>query len=555
MSRRGRRTGTDDRDRRPIGPTIGPVRVALAVALSLSVAAPAARADPPQPPLPEPYATPFARNPAERIGWPEGAKPKAVGPFQVTLWADGLGYVRWLHELPNGDVLAAEAENVAGSGVVKLLRDADGDGRAEPAFEFLRNETGNLNQPFGMALVGSRLYVANTDGLWRYPYKAGANRIAASKGRKLLDLPSGGAGHWTRNVLASPDGRKLYVTVGSDTNAAENGVEPPAGRAAILEYDVARATSRVFASGLRNPNGLGWNPVTGKLWTAVNERDRLGDDLVPDFVTSVKKGGFYGWPYYYFGDNPDPRHAGERPDLADATLVPDLAVGAHTSSIGLAFYTGTAFPERYRGGMFIAQHGSWNRASPVGYRVAFVPFDANGSVAGAPQPFLKGFLADRDPPTAYGRPAGVIMLKDGSLLVSDDAGGRIWRIAAKGPDDGAPALGGLMLFDAARDKPIYPLGDGMVLDPAKLGTARFNVVAAASGPVGSVRFTLDGAEARVENDPPYSFAPHRVGANGRLRYDAWTPAQGVRTLVATPFSGPDATGVAGRPVSVTFTMR
>ncbi|RXF74811.1 PQQ-dependent sugar dehydrogenase, partial [Hansschlegelia zhihuaiae] len=480
--------------------------LASALLLASAAAAPA-RADPPQPPLPAPFATRSVSNFSEKVPWPDGRTPKADGPFEVTLFADGLDHPRWLLELPNGDVLASEARsNEPGVGRVMLLRDQDGDGLAETKEVFLTNEAGTLNQPFGMALLGRDLYVAATDGVWRYPYRRGATSVDPRSGEKVLDLPADGYNnHYTRNVFPSRDRRRLYVTVGSSTNVDEERLdEKDPRRAAVLEFDIATRKSRVFASGLRNPNGLDWNPVTGKLWAAVNERDRLGDDLVPDFVTSLKRGGFYGWPYYYFGDYPDPRKAGERPDLAKKSLVPDLAVGAHTATLGLAFYTGSAFPERYRNGLFIAQHGSWNRSRAAGYRVAFVPFDPNGNVAGPAQPFLTGFLSDRNDLTANGRPVCVIMAREGSLLVSDDVGDRVWRVRQKGRDDGRPSLGGLMLVDAERDRPIYPLVDGATLDPAKLRTSRLDVVASPDGPVGSVRFEIDGKEDRVANEPPFT---------------------------------------------------
>ena len=519
----------------------------FAVTLCLASMAPAL-ADPPQQPLPKPFATPSVDNHTGKVEWPAGETPKAAGPFKVELWAADLLKPRWLYELPNGDVLAAETW----IGRVTLLRRKAGGGLAR--FTFLADDGGTLNSPFGMALIGRDLYVAATDGLWRHPYSRDATSIAPGSGKKVLDLPAGG--HSTRNVIARPDGKKLYVTVGSLTNVDETGEDRrDPRRAAITEVDVATGRSGVFASGLRNPNGLGWNPVTGRLWTAVNERDGLGDDLVPDYVTSVEPGGFYGWPYFYFGDNEDPRKAGERPDLAKRTLVPDLAVGAHTASLGLAFYTGDAFPKRYRGGMFIGQHGSWNRSRPSGYRVAFVPFDANGHVAGPPQTFLSNFLADKDPLTTNGRPVGVLALRDGSLLVADDAGNRIWRVSRDGPDDGEPSLAGLMLVDAEKDKPIYPLGDGAELDRKKLKTGRLNVIASESGPVGSVRFDLDGAIVRTENASPFAFAGTEATAKDGVNYLAWTPSKGEHELVATPFRGPDGTGDRGRPLKVRFRVK
>jgi glucose/arabinose dehydrogenase len=401
------------------------------------------------PTLPEPYATPSVVNFPIVVGWPEGRTPKAPDGFEVTLWADGLDYPRWFHVLPNGDVLVAEARTVPRPGEdenapeaegmrrsralgrsanrITLFRDADGDGRPEIRETFLSG----LSQPFGMALLGDRRYVANTDGVLVFPYEAGQTRIAA-QGRKILDLPAGGYNnHWTRNIVAGRDGRKLYVTVGSASNIGEYGMDEEHHRACILEIDPDGGNERLYASGLRNPVGLDFEPATGTMWTAVNERDELGDELVPDYVTSVQEGGFYGWPWAYFGRIEDPRLKGRRPDLVARSLAPDLAVGSHTASLGLVFYTGTAFPERYRGGAFIGQHGSWNRTQLSGYKVAFVPF-AHGRPSGPMEDFLTGFVADDDRSLVYGRPCGVTMLPDGSLLVADDAGDRIWRVGTLG---------------------------------------------------------------------------------------------------------------------------
>jgi glucose/arabinose dehydrogenase len=309
---------------------------------------------------------------------------------------------------------------------ITLLRDADGHGIPEIRETFLEG----LNQPFGMALRGDDLYVGNTDGVLVFPYRAGQTRIEA-EGRKILELPAGGYNnHWTRNVRVGPDGTKLYVTVGSASNVGEYGMDEEERRAAILEINLDGSGERIFASGLRNPVGLDWEPETGVMWTAVNERDELGDELVPDYLTSVREGGFYGWPYAYFGQIEDPRR-GERPDLVAKSLVPDLALGSHTASLGLMFYRGRAFPQRYRGGAFIGQHGSWNRSELSGYKVVFVPF-AHGRPSGPMEDFLTGFMADPSKSEVHGRPCGVIELPDGSILVADDAGDTIWRVAAKG---------------------------------------------------------------------------------------------------------------------------
>jgi len=309
---------------------------------------------------------------------------------------------------------------------ITLLRDADGDGMAETRATFI---TG-LNSPVGMALVGDDFYVANTDGVVRFPYRDGATKITAKR-EKIADLPAGPINlHWVKNIVASPDGARLYASVGSNSNLGERGVEHEEGRAAIHEIDLSSGTSRLFASGLRNPVGLAFHPDSGALWTTVNERDELGSDLVPDYMTSVQEDGFYGWPYSYFGDHLDPRVSPQRPDLVAKAIVPDYALGPHTASLGLAFYDGTLFPERYRNGAFIGQHGSWNRRPPSGYKVIFVPF-ANGRPSGQPEDILTGFLSEDG--EAQGRPAGVAIGKAGALLVADDVGNTIWRVTPVAP--------------------------------------------------------------------------------------------------------------------------
>jgi glucose/arabinose dehydrogenase len=400
------------------------------------------------PPLPKPYETPSALNFSTVVGWPEGRTPTAPAGFEVTRHAAGLDYPRWFHLLPNGDVLVSEARTQLRPGHdrnspavqgdlrsralgnsanrITLLRDADGDGYPEIRETFLDG----LNQPFGMALHEGNLYIANTDGVLVFPYTEGQTRMEAP-GRKILDLPAGGYNnHWTRNIRVGPDGAKLYVTVGSASNVAEYGIEEEERRAAILEINPDGSGERIFASGLRNPVGLDWDPETGVMWTAVNERDELGDELVPDYITSVRDGGFYGWPYAYFGQIEDPRLVGQRPDLVATSLVPDLAVGSHTASLGLMFYRGSAFPERYRGGAFIGQHGSWNRAELSGYKVLFVPF-ANGRPSGPAEDFLTGFISEQSRSEVHGRPCGLVELPDGSILVADDAANTVWRVAVK----------------------------------------------------------------------------------------------------------------------------
>jgi len=402
----------------------------------------------PNPTLPEPEkkAVPTV-NVAPAKGWSGEQKPSAASGFEVANYAADLDHPRWLYVLPNGDVLVAEtnaperpedkkgikgffmgkAQKKAGAGVpsanrITLLRDADGDGKAEVRSVFLQD----LNSPFGMALVRNNFYVANTDAVMRFEYRNGAQSLSGP-GTKVADLPAGPINHhWTKNLIASPDGKHLYVTVGSNSNVAERGMENEERRAAILEIDTATGASRVFASGLRNPNGLDWQPQSGALWTAVNERDELGNDLVPDYITSVQDGGFYGWPYSYYGRNVDERPQPPRPDLVAQAIVPDYALGSHTASLGLAFYRGDLLPERYRGGAFVGQHGSWNRQPLAGYRVIFVPF-SNGRPTGAkPEEILTGFVDGEE--HALGRPVGVAVDGRGALLVADDVGNRIWRV-------------------------------------------------------------------------------------------------------------------------------
>ncbi|PAU60424.1 PQQ-dependent sugar dehydrogenase [Pseudomonas indica] len=381
-------------------------------------------------------------------GWPDGAKPTVAPGLAVNAFASGLDHPRWLHVLPNGDVLVAETNappkpednkgirgwvmkkvmKRAGAGVpsanrISLLRDADGDGVAETRSVFLEG----LNSPFGMALVGDTLYVANTDAVMRFPYHEGDMRIDA-KGEKVADLPGGPINHhWTKDLIASRDGSRLYATVGSNSNVAENGMENEVNRAAVLEIDPQTGATRLFASGLRNPNGLSWQPQSGALWVAVNERDEIGSDLVPDYMTSVKDGGFYGWPYSYYGQHVDERVQPQKPELVAKALVPDYALGAHTASLGLTFYQGDLLPERYRNGAFVGQHGSWNRKPRSGYKVIFVPFDMNGQPAGDAQDILTGFVNDDG--DALGRPVGVAVDKSGALLVADDVGNTVWRVA------------------------------------------------------------------------------------------------------------------------------
>lgn len=375
--------------------------------------------------LPEPSES--NRKSSKVIGWPAGKTPVAPQGFVVTKYADGLNNPRWMYVTPNGDILVSQSKtnkNTSPNNII-LLRDTNGDGIVDLKQTFMSG----LKQPLGMLVLKNWLYVGHTDGVYRYPYTPGQTAVKDA-GQKILDLtPDGYNNHWTRNIIASKDGSKLYVSTGSGSNNGENGMDKEVRRACIIEINPDGTGERIFADGIRNPVGMDWEPVTGALWTAVNERDHLGDDLVPDYVTSVKEGGFYGWPYAYFGPNEDPRMKGQRPDLVARTIVPDVPVGAHTASLGLAFYTKNAFPQKYHGGAFVGQHGSWNRSVFSGYKVIFIPFK-NGK-PGAPEDFLTGFIANEDKAEVYGRPVGVTVLPDGSLLVADDAANTIWKVSKK----------------------------------------------------------------------------------------------------------------------------
>ena len=403
----------------------------------------------PHPALPEPEDGLLPTvNIAPAVGWQGDAKPQAAPGLQVQAFAKGLDHPRWLHVLPNGDILVAETNAPAkpdGSGSVKgwvakkimtkagavtvsadrisLLRDSDGDGVADQRTVFLDN----LHSPFGMALVDNNLYVANTDGIMRFPYQTDQTQIT-TPGELVTTLPGGPINHhWTKNLIASPDGRALYAAVGSNSNVAENGLEAEQGRAAIWEIDPAKGSKRLFASGLRNPVGMAWEPYSGALWTVVNERDELGNDLVPDYMTSVQDGGFYGWPWSYFGQNLDDRVKPANPSQVASALVPDYALGAHTASLGLSNAVGSRLPAPFTEGLFIGQHGSWNRKPHSGYQVLFVPFK-EGRPNDAPFTVLDGFLNGQG--EAQGRPVGVVIDGQGALLVADDVGNVIWRVSA-----------------------------------------------------------------------------------------------------------------------------
>lgn len=372
--------------------------------------------------LAEPFSTKSVYNFSSVQGWEEGQTPKAPEGFKVELFAKGLDQPRWLYELPNGDIVVSESK----ADQIRLFRDLDRDGLPDTSFIF----RDDLDKPFGMLLMNDQFYLANTDAVLRFPYKGGETSLQG-KGEKILDLPAGGYNnHWTRNLLASPDNSKIYVSVGSASNVGEHGMEVEKRRAGILEINPDGTGEKIYGYGLRNPVGMDWNPENGELWTAVNERDALGDNLVPDYITSVQEGGFYGWPYTYFGDHVDPRWADDMPNDLPKAIIPDYGVGSHTASLGLAFYDKSAFPKKYQNGVFIGQHGSWNRTTLNGYCVLFVPFE-NGQPSGKPEYFLTGFISDLKDEKVYGRPVGVFILKDGSMLVTDDGGDVIWRVTVK----------------------------------------------------------------------------------------------------------------------------
>lgn len=388
---------------------------------------------------------------AEATGWPAGRMPLPADSLAVNALASGLDHPRWLYVLPNGDVLVAETNgpkrpkdeegikakvmkkmrSKAGAGTpsanrITLLRDGDGDGVAETRSVLIEN----LHSPFGMALIGNELFVANTDGIVKFPYRSGETRITA-QAVPVTDLPGGERNHhWTKNIIASRDGTKLYATVGSNSNVAENGMSEEEGRAAIYEVDVKTGAKKLFATGLRNPNGMAWEPSSGALWTVANERDELGNDLVPDYLTSVKQDTFYGWPYSYYGQHVDARVEPPRPDLVARAVAPDYALGAHVAALGLTYShnSPSALPRKLSDGMFVGEHGSWNRDPPAGYKVVFIPF-ANGRPSGEPVDVLTGFVSNEG--QAMGRPVGVAIDGKGALLVADDVGNAIWRVTAK----------------------------------------------------------------------------------------------------------------------------
>lgn len=429
--------------------SVGVVAAVLAMSCGSAARLPLAAGTGVQPVLPPPNRSLIpVINVATAKGWAQGATPTAADGMSVAAFASGLDHPRWLYVLPNGDVLVAETngpprpqnnkgirgwffkrfQKKAGGAVpsanqITLLRDRNGDGIVETRSIFLKG----LHSPFGMVLVGNVIYVANTDALVSFPYEQDQTEIKAAA-TKIIDLPAGPLNHhWTKNVVASRDGTKLYVAIGSNSDAGENGIEVETERAAIWEVDPFARSHRVFASGLRNPVGMSFEPESGSLWTSVNERDELGSDLVPDYMTAVRDGAFYGWPYSYYGQNLDPRVKPPRPDLVATAVAPDYALGAHTASLGLAFSQGSTLPARFRSGVFVGQHGSWNRKPRSGYKVIFVAFVA-GRPVGAPIDVLTGFLDSRG--GAMGRPVGVVMDKSGGLLVADDVGNAIWRVTS-----------------------------------------------------------------------------------------------------------------------------
>jgi glucose/arabinose dehydrogenase len=396
--------------------------------------------------LPPPFATGSSQNFSDVTGWKEGEHPTAPPGFQVEKFAEGFSHPRWIYVSESGDIFIAESNTIL-KGIKKigaklsrkiktqhigesanriiLLRDTDQNGLPDKRYVFLQK----LNQPFGMLILGMHFYVGNTDALIEYDYTPGDTAIK-TRGKKIIDLPAGKYNrHWTRNIISNEQGTKIYIAVGSGTNVAEKGLDNEKGRAEIMEINPDGSDPQIYASGLRNPVGMGWAPGTKTLWTAVNERDELGDELVPDYLTHVKKSGFYGWPYSYYGEHVDPRmKETPRPDLVATAIVPDIPIGSHTASLGLVFYEKKSFPQHYQGGAFITQHGSWNRSVLSGYKVVFVPF-INGMPSGPVEDFLYGFMGNLDKSEVHGRPVGIALLKDGSMLVSDDVNGIIWKIS------------------------------------------------------------------------------------------------------------------------------
>ncbi|MCF8714257.1 sorbosone dehydrogenase family protein [Joostella atrarenae] len=376
--------------------------------------------------LPAPFSTKSVAKSSTVIDWPEGKTPEALSGFTVTRYADDLKHPRWTYIADNGDVFVSEANTGKDTANrITLLRDTNGDEEVDERHVYLEG----LHQNLGILVVNDYFYVANTDGLYRYPYDEGADKIT-SEGEKIVDLPAGGYNnHWTRNIITNKEKNKIYISVGSASNVGEHGMEEEERRAAILEVNLDGTGEKIYATGIRNPVGMDWNPANGELWTAVNERDGLGDNLVPDYITSVKRGGFYGWPFSYYGAINDPRWEEDpHQEMVDKTIIPDVPVGSHTASLGLTFYTADQFPAKYKNGAFVGQHGSWNRAKFAGYKVIFVPF-SDGKPQ-QPEDFLGGFIASDENSEVYGRPVDVTVTPKGSLLVNDDDSGIIWKVSA-----------------------------------------------------------------------------------------------------------------------------
>lgn len=375
--------------------------------------------------LPAPFATESTTKNNSMVDWPVGVTPKAPAGFTVTKFASDLKNPRNTYIGPNGDIFVAESSTDNSADRITVFRDKDKDGTFETRTVFAEK----LKQPYGMLILNDKFYVANTDGLYMYPYTEGDLKLTG-KAQKIVELPAGGYNnHWTRNLIANADGSKIYISVGSASNVAEHGITEETRRANILEVNPDGTGEKIYASGLRNPVGMDWNPVSKELWTAVNERDELGDGLVPDYVTSVKEGGFYGWPYSYYGQIEDPRMKGQGKELVAKAIVPDVPVGAHTATLGLTFYSKEGFPAKYKNGAFAGQHGSWNSSVLTGYKVVFIPFK-DGKPSGPVEDFLSGFIGNEKEAKSYGRPVDVTVMNDGSLLVNDDAGNTLWKVTA-----------------------------------------------------------------------------------------------------------------------------
>jgi len=398
--------------------------------------------------LPDPFATRSAKNFSEVIGWREGETPLAPKGFSVNKFADDLEHPRWIYVADNGDIFVAESNTIL-KGILKLgakisrkiktqhigesanritlYRDADKNGVPEKSYIFAEN----LNQPFGMLIIGNHFYIGNTDALMKYDYQSGDTLLQQATGKNIVVLPAGNNNrHWARNIITNSAKNKIYIAVGSGSNVAEKGLVNEIRRADILEVNLDGSGERIYAYGLRNPVGMDWAPGTKTLWTAVNERDEMGDELVPDYFTSVKDGGFYGWPFFYYGRHKEPRLADKQsPDSIENVIVPDVSLGSHTASLGLVFYRQQSFPAKYQEGAFITQHGSWNRSVLSGYKVIFIPFK-KGKPSGPPEDFLTGFITELSKSKVHGRPVGIAVLADGSMLVSDDVNNIIWRIAS-----------------------------------------------------------------------------------------------------------------------------